>query len=146
VKEIDMIIVYQDSDIDLVLAEAAGAADALEELAAGGVLHDDREMRRRQNNLKRFVRVGIANETRRNKQRCPFTSFSISNQHDLQRREEEEENRVMVTSLNRMMLGWRSDLWLMISLCTFSSICSRIPRSIKPALILPFFFFSILLS
>lgn len=35
----------------LVLAESAGIADPLEELPTRGVLHDDREMRRRQNNL-----------------------------------------------------------------------------------------------
>ena len=39
-------------EIHLVDAESAGSADALEELPAGGVLHDDGEMRRRQNNLK----------------------------------------------------------------------------------------------
>ena len=29
-----------------------------------------------------------------------------------------------LTSLKRMMLGWRSERWLMISRCTFSSICN----------------------
>jgi hypothetical protein len=31
---------------------------------------------------------------------------------------------VRMTSLKRMMLGWRRERWLMISRCTFSSICS----------------------
>jgi hypothetical protein len=31
---------------------------------------------------------------------------------------------VRMTSLKRMMLGWRNERWLMISRCTFSSICS----------------------
>jgi hypothetical protein len=34
-------------------------------------------------------------------------------------------SRFSPTSLNRMMLGWRSERWLMISLATFSSICKR---------------------
>ena len=32
--------------------------------------------------------------------------------------------RAVFTSLNRTILGCRRDLWLMISLITFSSICS----------------------
>jgi hypothetical protein len=36
-----------------------------------------------------------------------------------------------LTSLKRMMLGWRSERWLMISLYTFSSICraAQIPKT-----------------
>jgi hypothetical protein len=39
----------------LILAESAGAADPVEELAAGGVLHDDCEVRRREQNLSTTV-------------------------------------------------------------------------------------------
>lgn len=48
------------------------------------------------------------------------------------------------TSLNRIMFGCFNDLWFIISLCTFSSICqshrkknliSRIPREIEPLFI-----------
>lgn len=31
---------------------------------------------------------------------------------------------LVLTSLKRMMFGWRSERWLMISLWTFSSICT----------------------
>lgn len=37
----------------LVLAEPAGAADPVEELAAGGVLHDDGEVRGREHDLEK---------------------------------------------------------------------------------------------
>ena len=47
-------------DMDLVLAESAGVADALEELPAGGVLHDDGEVRRGEDDLLEADDVGVA--------------------------------------------------------------------------------------
>ena len=46
--------------MDLVLAESAGVADALEELPAGGVLHDDGEVRRGEDDLLEADDVGVA--------------------------------------------------------------------------------------
>lgn len=47
----------------LVLAEAALAADALEELAAGGVLHDDGEVRGGEEALDESDHVGVVQQT-----------------------------------------------------------------------------------
>jgi hypothetical protein len=46
--------------MDLVLAEPASVADALEELPAGGVLHDDGEVRRGEDDLLEADDVGVA--------------------------------------------------------------------------------------
>jgi hypothetical protein len=46
--------------MDLVLAESAGVADALEELPAGGVLHDDGEVRRGEDDLLEADDVRVA--------------------------------------------------------------------------------------
>ena len=89
---------------NLILSEPAGTADAREELPAGGVLHDDGEVGRRQDDL--------------GKKRVSFFFTDIG-----RRAEERRRSPPSVTSLNWMMLGWRSVRWLMISRCTFSSIC-----------------------
>jgi hypothetical protein len=52
-------------------------------------------------------------------------AFSATSEGERER-EYVQRGRV-VTSLNRMMLGCRSDRWLMISRCTFSSICNTSP-------------------
>ena len=47
---------FEEADDHLILAEPAGAADPVEELAAGGVLHDDGEVRGREHDLEKRER------------------------------------------------------------------------------------------
>ena len=44
---------FEEVDDHLILAEPAGAADPVEELTAGGVLHDDGEVRGREHDLEK---------------------------------------------------------------------------------------------
>ena len=72
-------------EIYLVDAEPTGGADAVEELPAGGVLHDDGEMRRRQNNLK--------NRKQKARQNSFFASF-----HDITIEDGDTASKAIVSS------------------------------------------------
>jgi ABC-type Mn2+/Zn2+ transport system ATPase subunit len=47
---------FAETSDHLILAEPAGAADPVEELAAGGVLHDDGQVRGREHDLGFFLK------------------------------------------------------------------------------------------
>jgi hypothetical protein len=47
---------FTETSDHLILAEPAGAADPVEELAAGGVLHDDGQVRGREHDLGFFLK------------------------------------------------------------------------------------------
>lgn len=87
---------------NLILAEPSGVADSLEELAAGGVFHHDREMRRREHDLnsKPDVKIVIYSF---------FDLLAWNEDHGGGRKPVPQASAQALTSLKRMMLGCRSD-------------------------------------